>query len=235
MKFKILQILLIAFLLFTSFQEEKSNKDNQDTNELVKNITWIDNACIKISGSKKLYFDPYKITKKDTADIVFVTHDHSDHFSLDDIEKVIGENTIIVGPQCVTESLDYKKRTIKPGDIIDIQGIQIQVIPSYTIKGYNHEKNYSYVGYIVTMDNISYYIPGDSDFIPEMEKIKTDIAFLPVCGFFMMNAKDAVNAATEINPKVVIPFHYGSVIGSEADALKFKELYSGVTVILKTE
>lgn len=234
-KFKISLVLLVASLVFTSFQGENNNKVNQDTKELIKNITWIDNACVKISGTKKLYFDPYNINYKDTANIIFVTHDHGDHFSVDDINMIMDKNTVIVGPQCVTRSIDHNIRTVKAGDVIDIEGVKIQAVPSYTIKINNHAKHKGYVGYIVTMDNISFYHPGDSDFIPEMKQIKTDIAFLPVCGTYMMSAKDAVKAAMEINPKVVIPFHYGSVVGSIADAKEFENLYSGNTIILKTE
>lgn len=234
-KFKILLFTLFTTLVFTNFQDDKGNIINQETKELIKNITWIDNACVKIIGSKKIYFDPYNITRQDTADIIFVTHDHRDHFSLNDIQKISGENTIIVGPQCVTQSIKNKTRTVKAGDVIDIEGITVQVVPSYTNNVDNHAKHKGFVGFVITMDNISYYHPGDSDFIPEMKQIKTDIAFFPVCGTYMMGAKDAVNAAKIINPKVVIPFHYGSVFGTKADANEFKNLYPGITVILDTE
>lgn len=218
--------LLLTSLILSGFKAA-------DPDALVKNITWIENACVKISGTQTLYFDPYHISQKDTADIILITHDHGDHFSMRDINQIKGENTIIVGPSCVTQSIKQNKRTVQAGDEIQINGIKIQVVPSYNIDKQYHPKDRGYVGYIVTMDSISYYHPGDSDFIPEMKKINADVVFLPVCGTYMMSAEGAVEAANVIQPKVVIPFHWGSVIGSKADAEKFKSLYAGNTVILE--
>ena len=235
MKFKVTLLIVFASILFASCQVDKSNKVNQEVEGIIKNISLIENACVKIVGSKKIYFDPYSIKQKDTADIIFVTHDHFDHFSMSDIELIANENTIIVGPECVTKSIDRNKRTVKAGDVIVIDGIKIEVVPSYNLKIDNHAKNKGYVGYIVTMDEINYYHPGDSDFIPEMKKIKADVAFLPVCGTYMMSSKDAVKAALEIDPKVVVPIHYGSVLGSKSDALEFEKLYTGKAAILDTK
>ncbi len=235
MKFKITLFILFAFTISASCQIDISNATNQEIEVLIKNITWIDNACIKVIGSKKIYFDPYNIKQKDIADIIFITHDHYDHFSINDIDMIANENTIIVGPECVMQSIDYNKKTVQVGDVIEVKGVQIQVVPSYNLNIDNHARNKGYVGYIVTMDKISYYHPGDSDFIPEMKQIKADVAFLPVCGDYMMSSNEAVMAALEIDPKVVIPIHYGSVLGSKADALEFEKLYTGKTAILKTE
>lgn len=227
---------LISFgilICFPILSTTSAQKPSQEYRLLIKNINWINNACVKISGSQTLYFDPYHIEEKDTADIILITHDHGDHFSMVDINKVKGNNTIIIAPSCVTKSIDKNKRTVKAGDILEVKGIKIQVIPSYNLNIDNHAKYKGYVGFIVTIDGVSYYHPGDSDFIPEMKKVKADVALLPVCGTYMMNAEDAVNAANIIKPKVVIPIHWGSVFGSKADAVRFKSLYSGLTIILE--
>jgi L-ascorbate metabolism protein UlaG (beta-lactamase superfamily) len=150
-----------------------------------------------------------------------------------DINKIKSNNTIIVAPSCVTKSIDKNKRIVKAGDVIKVKGIKIQVVPSYNLNIDNHAKQKGYVGFIVTMDGVSYYHPGDTDVIPEMKKVKADVAFLPVCGTYMMSAEDAVKAANIIKPKVVIPFHWGSVFGTKADTEKFKSLYSGHIVILE--
>lgn len=222
----------VTLLFVLNLIADEPQKFDQQTKSLIKDITWIDNACVKIAGSKTLYFDPYNISEKDSADIILVTHEHSDHFSIYDINEIKTKNTIIVGPTSVTESIEKNKRTVKAGDVIEMNGIKIQVVPSYNLNIDNHAKYKGHVGYIVTMDGISYYHPGDSDFIPEMKKIKADVAFLPVCGTYMMSAEDAVKAANIIKPKIVIPFHWGSVFGTKTDAEKFQSLYSGKSVIL---
>ena len=219
-------LLLFTLLMSTTLQAEEPTA-------LVKNITWIENACVKISGSQTIYFDPYRISEEDNADIILITHDHGDHFSMADVNRIKGENTVIVGPACVTESLEENKRTVKAGDVIQVNGIEIRVVPSYNINKNFHPKNRGHVGFIVTMDGISYYHPGDSDFIPEMKQVQADVAFLPVCGTYMMTAEEAVEAAKAIKPKVVIPFHWGSIVGSKADAERFESLYEGRTVILE--
>ena len=224
---------LIAFISLNILHAQESTRQEQKTKDLVKNITWIDNACVKIAGSRTIYFDPYRISEKDSADLIFVTHDHDDHFSMSGINRIKTNNTIIVGPACVINSINTDKRTVKAGDVIQLKGIKIQVVPSYNINKSYHAKGKGHVGFIVTMDGVTYYHPGDTDFIPEMKKIKADVAFLPVGGTYTMNAEEAVEAAMAIKPKVVVPFHWGSVIGSRADAEKFQTLYSGKSVILK--
>ncbi len=230
---KRLLLFLLASISLSVFSQDKITE--QQAMELIKNVQWIDNACVKISGTKTVYFDPYNITQNDEADFIFITHDHFDHYSPANIEKLIGENTLVVGPSYVTDLIDCQKKTVKAGDKLNLDGLKIKVVPSYTIKHQNHEKRKGYVGYVLTMDDVTYYIPGDSDLIPEMKKIKTDVAFLPVCGKYMMDVDDAVEAANRIKPQIVVPFHFGSVLGTKDDALEFKNKYAGTTVILDRE
>jgi len=84
---------------------------------------------------------------------------------------------------------------------------------------------------------VRYYHAGDTDFIPEMNKLDVDIAFLPVSGTYVMTADEAVQAAMAINPKIAIPMHYGAIVGSQDDAKKFKKALDGriEVVILQKE
>lgn len=81
------------------------------------------------------------------------------------------------------------------------------------------------------MNNISIYHSGDSDIIPEMQKLTgysggngEFIALLPVGGRFTMTAEEAAEAAKIIKPSLAIPMHYGSIIGSNDDAEEFIQL-----------
>jgi L-ascorbate metabolism protein UlaG (beta-lactamase superfamily) len=68
------------------------------------------------------------------------------------------------------------------------------------------------------------YYGGDTDLIPEMKDVKADIVILPVGGTYTMTAEEAARAADLIQPKTAIPIHYDDIVGSAADAKKFKEL-----------
>jgi len=91
------------------------------------------------------------------------------------------------------------------------------------------------VGFVINIKGTRIYHSGDTDFIPEMKKIKADIALLPIGGTYTMDVAEAVEAVKAINPEVAIPMHYGDIVGSVEDARKFKEMSSVKVEILKKE
>ena len=161
------------------------------------------------------------------ADIIFITHDHYDHYSEEDIDKVRKEDSIIVAPVNLAEKLmniGFNRENIilvEPNNIYNIGQIKIQTIPSYNIGKKFHPKENNWVGYILEIDGISYYILGDTDLTPENRKIKCDVAFVPVGGTYTMNSEEAAELVNEIKPKIAIPIHYGEVVGTKEDAIDF--------------
>jgi len=117
--------------------------------------------------------------------------------------------------------------TVKPGDSIEAGGIKVEVVPAYNTNKQFHTQNKGWVGYIFTVGGERIYIAGDTDHIPEMKSFRADIALLPVSGTYVMTADEAVLAALDINPRVAIPMHYGSIVGTAADAKKFAEKLKG--------
>ena len=117
--------------------------------------------------------------------------------------------------------LSGKIKTVKPGDKITVEGVEIEAVPSYNTNKQFHTKDKAWVGYIFTVKGQRIYIAGDTDYIPEMKTFKADIALLPVSGTYVMTAEEAVKAALDIKPKIAIPMHYGAIVGSESDAEKF--------------
>ena len=188
---------------------------------MIDNIHWLGHDTFKIEGEKVIYTDPFQVKNKDIADIILITHGHSDHCSPEDIEKVQGPDTIIVAtPDCAAQ-LSGDVRTMSPGDKLTVGGIEIEAVPAYNKDKTFHPKENGWVGYIFIMDGQRIYLAGDTDHIPEMKEIEADIALLPVSGTYVMTAQEAVLAALDINPKIAIPMHYNSVIGTERDALEF--------------
>ncbi|MEA1965550.1 MAG: MBL fold metallo-hydrolase [Candidatus Aerophobetes bacterium] len=202
---------------------------------MLENISWLGHASFKITNDKVLYIDPWKLKGEDKADIILITHSHYDHLSLEDVSKIQTEDTVIVVPPDEASKLKGNVKTVKPGDSLTVKGIDIKVVPAYNIKKNYHPKENRWVGFIIDIKGTRIYHSGDTDFIPEMEKIKADIALLPIGGTYTMDATKAVEAVKAINPEVAIPMHYGEIVGSAKDARKFKEMSPVKVEILKKE
>jgi L-ascorbate metabolism protein UlaG (beta-lactamase superfamily) len=195
--------------------------------EMVKKIEWLGHDGFRINASKTIYFDPFQITGGPEADLIFISHDHFDHCSPDDVAKIQGDKTAIITEPNSAQKLSGDVKTLKPGDTLEIEGVKIEAIPSYNTDKDFHPKKNNWLGFIVEVDGVRIYHTGDADFIPEMKSMAVDIALLPVSGTYVMNADQAVEAAQAINPKVAIPMHYGAIVGSEEDAQKFKQALEG--------
>jgi L-ascorbate metabolism protein UlaG (beta-lactamase superfamily) len=209
-------------------------------------IQWLGHDSFLIKNSETVIIDPFKIRAvPEKADVLLITHEHFDHFSLEDIKKVITEKTTIVAvPPCEKELLTLKVKNVrvaKPGDKIRIGDVQVEAVPAYNLNKFRepgkpfHPKEDQKLGYIVTLKGVTLYHAGDTDAIPEMRRVKTDIALLPVSGTYVMTPQEAAEATRMIQAKLVIPMHYGTIVGSEQDAQKFKELASVQVQILKPE
>ena len=192
---------------------------------MVLEITWLGHASFKIESDKnfKVYIDPWKIEKKDEANLVLITHSHYDHLSPEDVKKVQGENTQILVTNDAADKLKGKVRGVKPGEDISLQDVSVRTYPAYNIDKPYHPKKNAWVGYVVKLDNVSIYHSGDTDFIPEMEKIKPYVALLPIGGTYTMDVEDALRAVQVLNPELVIPMHYGEIVGDVSDAKRFAE------------
>ncbi|NIA03732.1 MAG: MBL fold metallo-hydrolase [Nitrospiraceae bacterium] len=196
-------------------------------------IEWIGHDSFKISdreNGKIIYTDPYQLSKYnrnlERADIILVTHSHYDHYDPESIKMIANDNTRIFVPKDYDGNLKVGKITLVEPEIdIVIENIRIETVPAYNINKPYHPRSKNWVGYIITINDVRIYHAGDTDLIPEMNRLgKIDIALLPVSGTYVMNAEEAAKACSIIKPKIAIPMHYGTIIGSREDAEKFKEL-----------
>jgi len=199
----------------------------QSIHSLLEKMSWLGHDGFRIDAGKTIYFDPYQITTDLPADIIFITHDHYDHCSPADIQKIQKIDTIIVTSSESAQSLDGDIRIVKPGDRLHLDSISVEAVPSYNINKQFHPRTAAMLGFVITVDGVRVYHAGDTDLIPEMKAIKADIALLPVSGTYVMTAEEAVEAALAINPAVAVPMHYASIIGSAQDAERFARLLSG--------
>jgi L-ascorbate metabolism protein UlaG (beta-lactamase superfamily) len=197
---------------------------------MIEKLFWLGHSSFRWEGSKTIYFDPWKLPKgSKKADIVCVSHEHFDHCSKKDIASVLSSAMIIVSSETAARQLSSLKSSCKdlramvPGDSLDADGVRIKAVESYNTNKDFHPKTAKKLGFIVTMDNVSIYHAGDTDFTPEMESFKCDVALLPVSGTYVMDVDEAVKAAITIKPRIAIPMHYGDIIGTASDAERFKD------------
>lgn len=189
-------------------------------------------SSIRIRGSKTLYFDPWQIEgEPHDGDYVFITHEHYDHFSPEDIRKAIKFDGYLVVPLSmkhltgdITTIPQSHIATVKPGEKREIARLMVETYPAYNQNKPFHIKRNGWLGYLVTMDADKYYVSGDTDAIPEIKDIRCDVAFLPIGGTYTMDASAAAGLTKKIHPRVVIPTHYGSIVGSPVDGDFFQGL-----------
>ncbi len=196
-------------------------------------IEWLGHDSFRLSADDKVvYIDPWKLTK-DTpkADLILITHDHFDHFSEDDIQKVSKPTTVVVAPAHEgAQKLKGNVRTARWNESFTAADVAIEAIPAYNLNKFRepgkvfHSKEYGGVGYILTLGGQRIYHTGDADHIPEMAKVKCDIGLVPVSGTYVMTAEEAAQAVNEFKPGKAIPMHYGDIVGSRQDAENFKKL-----------
>jgi len=194
---------------------------------LLKKIHWLGHDGFRIDAAKIIYIDPYQIHSTVPADIILVSHDHFDHCSPEDILKIQTKGTVIITDRASADKLSGDVRIVKPGDRLTVQGLDVEIVPAYNTNKQFHPESDGKLGFILTLDGVRIYHAGDTDFIPEMNTLEADIALLPVSGTYVMTADEAVGAALAIHPKFAIPMHYGSIVGSAADARTFADKLKG--------
>jgi len=192
-------------------------------------IEWLGHAGFRINTSAGwVYIDPYRAPPGPPAALILITHGHFDHFSRDDVLGLAADGTMLAGPSTVTEQLRGKTISVAPGDVVDAGSLEILALPAYNTNKLDsegrpfHVLGSETVGYVIRDGGRRIYHSGDTDVIPEMDEAAgVDVALLPVSGTYVMTAIEAAEAARRIDPGVAVPMHWGTVIGSRADAEAF--------------
>lgn len=211
---------------------------------MLDNIEVFTQSSIRVkSGVGTIYIDPFRMKEEPhDADYVLITHDHYDHFSIEDIHKVIKNTTILVVPARMEDDARELERevgeivTVKPGVYKELSGLELETIPAYnTVKPF-HPRRAEWVGYILRVDGKRVYIAGDTGLTKEAKQVRCDIALVPVGGTYTMDTKRAAELINTIRPEYAIPTHYGSIVGKQSDGQSFAQLVkSPVKVVEKIQ
>lgn len=198
---------------------------------MLNGIEVLCHSSIRFNKGLIIYFDPFKINKDyHDADFIFITHSHYDHYSEEDISKVIKDNTTIVVPKDLEDNVlqfGFAKEhiiVVRPNEEYSVSGIDFKTIPAYNTNKNFHPKSNEWVGYIVNIDQTIYYIAGDTDITEENKQVKCDVAFAPIGGTYTMTYSEAAELINEIKPQIAVPTHYGLIVGNKEDANNFANL-----------
>jgi len=161
-------------------------------------ITWYGQACVRLqSKDTAVVFDPYHSSigiklPKLSADVVCVTHDHDDHNNV----AAVSGNPFVVST---------------PGEY-EVKGIFIYGFASFHDEVEGKERGTNTI-YSVEYENIQITHLGDLGTTKltdeQLERFEgTDILFIPVGGVYTIDAKQAVDVISQIEPRIIIPIHY---------------------------
>jgi L-ascorbate metabolism protein UlaG (beta-lactamase superfamily) len=206
---------------------------------MLDRITWFRQASFSWrDGERTIYVDPWN-TPEDAppADVILITHAHDDHYCLDDIVRLSREGAALVAPKDVAQELSGDVTTVAPDETHEVNGLRFRTVHAYNTReealGFHPRAN-RWVGYVLELDGGSYYFAGDTDHAPELDQIRTDVAFVPVGGYYTMDVPEAAGLVQTIGPQLAVPMHYGFVVGSAGDGDAFRDAAAPVPVEVMT-
>ena len=126
-------------------------------------------------------------------------------------------------------------------EVATVGGVTVTAVPAYNLDKFRgpgepyHPREAGYLGYVVEMDGLRVYHAGDTDAIPEMSDVRCDVALLPVGGTYTMTADEAAAACDALGAATAVPMHFADIVGTQADAERFRELCGIPVTILPLE
>ena len=208
---------------------------------MLQRFTWFkQSAYLWQAEGLALYIDPWGISEgRPPADAVLITHAHFDHFSPEDIEHIRTGDTKLFAPADVAAALSGDVTVVAPGDAFEVSGIRVQAVPAYNTLEERldfHPRANGWVGFVMELGDATYYHAGDTDHLPELEAIRTDVSFVPIGGTYTMDAEQAGALVRAQSPKLAVPMHYVYVegVGVAGDAERFRSAAAPVAVEVLT-
>jgi L-ascorbate metabolism protein UlaG (beta-lactamase superfamily) len=201
--------------------------------DLVAGVSWFRGSSIRIRrGGLEIQIDPYAVSEPSTADYVLLTHPHYDNFSEADIARVRGPETVVIAPASMKKLLEDADHFLRPGDMLQLEGLDLLAMPAHNVEKKFHPPESGWLGYVFTVDGVTYYHAGDTDYLDSMATVRCDVAFLPCDGHYTMDADDAARAATACGASVLVPVHWGDSWGSPRDVERLRSRFAGEVKVL---
>ena len=216
----------------------------------LENVRVYTQSAIRIQGAAGtvVYLDPYALTDSEAAhdaDYVLITHAHYDHLSPDDYARVANEGTVLVAPASLEHEVKglaaAQTLLMAAGERLELPGLAVEAVPAYNVEPERlgmHPRANGWLGYVLELDGepTRYYVSGDTDQNPDNETVSCDVALVPIGGTYTCDARQAAAFVNALRPRVAVPTHYGSVVGSYGDFDAFAtEVDPPIEVVRKLE
>lgn len=187
---------------------------------MIDRIQWLGHGSFFIQGPPLIYINPWRVPRGIFhADVILISHNHPEHFSPSDIDKLRGPQTRIIGNEHVMREIEGCE-LLRPWQSLQIDRAGIKAVPAYSPKGWPHPLSDGGLGFIISLNYYDIYYAGDTGAIPEMNRIRPDIAILPIDGNGTLTAFEAAEVVKQMRPRWVIPCNYRST--AESDVQLFK-------------
>lgn len=202
---------------------------------MLERFTWFRQSAMRYQADGlTVYIDPWGTTEAEPpADLILITHAHSDHLQPDEIARLRTADTKVLAPADVAKEISGDVTPVAPGESHEAAGVRIETVPAYNVAEERlemHPKANRWVGYVLELGGSTYYHAGDTDAVPELESLAADVAMVPIGGTYTMDPEEAGGLVRAMSPRLAVPMHYGFVVGSPGDADRFRAAAAPVTV-----
>ncbi len=202
--------------------------------DVLDGVTWFRHSSVRICrAGLEIHVDPWGVTESRPADYVLLTHPHYDNFSEEDISRVRGPRTVLVAPASMKKQLVDADHFLKPGDLIQLDRIDILAVPAHNRERKFHPPDSGWLGYVFTLGGVTYYHAGHTDFLDSMRDIRCDVAFLPCSADYAMSPEDAAEAGKACGASVLVPLPWGEHGQPAEDCGTIARLFPGNVRILE--
>lgn len=202
---------------------------------MLEHFTWFRQSAMRYrADGLTVYIDPWGTgADEPPADLILITHAHFDHLQPDEIARLRTPGTKVLAPADVAKELPGDVTPVAPGESHEAAGVRIETVPAYNVAEARlemHPKANGWVGYVLELGGSTYYHAGDTDALPELETLTTDVAMVPIGGTYTMDAEEAGGLVRAMSPRLAVPMHFGFVVGSPGDADRFRSAAAPVAV-----
>jgi L-ascorbate metabolism protein UlaG (beta-lactamase superfamily) len=204
--------------------------------DMLDGVTWFRASSVRVQrAGRVVYVDPPDVGEDVPADFILLTHPHYDNFSEEGIGRVRTRGTVVIAPATMKKQLGDADHFMRAGDMLQLDGLDVLAVPAHNTDKRFHLPEHGWLGYVFSLDGVTYYHAGDTDFLPAMFGIRCEVAFLPCGGHYTMGVEDAARAAEACGASVVVPIHWGQPHGTREDIDRLAKLFAGQVHVLDAE
>jgi len=191
---------------------------------MIHDIQWLGHSSFILKTSPSMALNPWRIAERALMDFILVSHEHYDHFSPPDIQKLSGPRTRIIANERIAQLMDGVT-ILRPWQSLAFDTCRITAIPAYSPNDPRRPQERGDLGFLISLDDYDLYYAGDTDLIPEMSRLHPDVVILPIDDNATLSVERAAQAVSIMRPSVVIPCNWSNRSRVNlSDALRLQRL-----------